>query len=191
MTPVAIRYAWKGDPDCNLINQEGLPASPFRVEDWPEDWPEDYPQVLVDESFDYTGDIPLENIDGWSNTDGQNNEALIDNGIVSFADNVSANFSYLFGQGNSCSVSSGSGADHVFSEMWFSIRVKIPGIATGRYLRFGWGSSASTVKFSQYASVQVGVATGETNLAGFRAFSQGGYYRCGEPEACIRRRRVY
>ena len=28
--PVAVRYAWADDPACNLINQAGLPASPFR-----------------------------------------------------------------------------------------------------------------------------------------------------------------
>jgi sialate O-acetylesterase len=31
--PVAVRYAWAGDPVCNLINQEGLPASPFRSDE--------------------------------------------------------------------------------------------------------------------------------------------------------------
>ena len=33
--PVAVRYAWANDPDCNLINVEGLPASPFRTDEWP------------------------------------------------------------------------------------------------------------------------------------------------------------
>lgn len=28
--PVALRYAWADDPVCNLVNGEGLPASPFR-----------------------------------------------------------------------------------------------------------------------------------------------------------------
>jgi sialate O-acetylesterase len=28
--PVSVRYAWADDPVCNLINQSGLPASPFR-----------------------------------------------------------------------------------------------------------------------------------------------------------------
>jgi len=32
--PVAIRYAWAGDPGCNLFNGAGLPASPFRTDDW-------------------------------------------------------------------------------------------------------------------------------------------------------------
>ena len=32
--PVAIRYAWKDNPDCNLYNGAGLPASPFRTDDW-------------------------------------------------------------------------------------------------------------------------------------------------------------
>ena len=28
--PAAVRYAWADDPVCNLVNQVGLPASPFR-----------------------------------------------------------------------------------------------------------------------------------------------------------------
>ena len=34
-TPVAARYAWQDNPDCNLYNGAGLPASPFRTDDWP------------------------------------------------------------------------------------------------------------------------------------------------------------
>lgn len=33
--PVAVRYAWGDSPQCNLFNQDGLPASPFRTDDWP------------------------------------------------------------------------------------------------------------------------------------------------------------
>ena len=33
--PVAVRYAWSANPDANLINGAGLPASPFRTDDWP------------------------------------------------------------------------------------------------------------------------------------------------------------
>jgi len=33
--PIAVRYAWADNPDCNLINAEGLPAGPFRTDDWP------------------------------------------------------------------------------------------------------------------------------------------------------------
>ena len=33
--PVAVRYAWADNPVCNLYNKEGLPASPFRTDDWP------------------------------------------------------------------------------------------------------------------------------------------------------------
>ena len=32
--PVAVRYGWQDDPDCNLYNGAGLPASPFRTDDW-------------------------------------------------------------------------------------------------------------------------------------------------------------
>jgi sialate O-acetylesterase len=34
--PVAVRYAWAINPlGCNLYNKGGLPASPFRTDDWP------------------------------------------------------------------------------------------------------------------------------------------------------------
>ena len=34
--PVAVRYAWAANPACNLANSAGLPASPFRTDDWEE-----------------------------------------------------------------------------------------------------------------------------------------------------------
>jgi len=34
-SPVAVRYAWAGSPEGNLYNKNGLPASPFRTDDWP------------------------------------------------------------------------------------------------------------------------------------------------------------
>jgi sialate O-acetylesterase len=33
-SPVAVRYAWADNPACNLYNKEGLPASPFRTDDF-------------------------------------------------------------------------------------------------------------------------------------------------------------
>ena len=33
--PVAVRYAWADNPVTNLYNKEGLPAVPFRTDDWP------------------------------------------------------------------------------------------------------------------------------------------------------------
>jgi sialate O-acetylesterase len=33
--PVAVRYAWADNPVCNLYNSVGLPATPFRTDDWP------------------------------------------------------------------------------------------------------------------------------------------------------------
>jgi sialate O-acetylesterase len=33
--PVAVRYGWADNPECNLYNKEGLPALPFRTDDWP------------------------------------------------------------------------------------------------------------------------------------------------------------
>jgi sialate O-acetylesterase len=32
--PTAVRYAWADNPVCNLFNVEGLPALPFRTDDW-------------------------------------------------------------------------------------------------------------------------------------------------------------
>jgi sialate O-acetylesterase len=32
--PAAVRYAWADNPVCNLINKEGLPAVPFRTDEW-------------------------------------------------------------------------------------------------------------------------------------------------------------
>lgn len=32
--PVAVRYAWANNPPCNLYNSAGLPAVPFRTDDW-------------------------------------------------------------------------------------------------------------------------------------------------------------
>jgi sialate O-acetylesterase len=32
--PIAVRYGWANNPDCNLFNGAGLPASPFRTDDW-------------------------------------------------------------------------------------------------------------------------------------------------------------
>ena len=35
MKPIAVRYAWADAPDdANLYNTDGLPASPFRTDDW-------------------------------------------------------------------------------------------------------------------------------------------------------------
>lgn len=32
--PVGVRYAWANNPVCNLCNGAGLPAGPFRTDDW-------------------------------------------------------------------------------------------------------------------------------------------------------------
>jgi sialate O-acetylesterase len=32
--PVSVRYAWGANPKCNLINSSGIPASPFRTDNW-------------------------------------------------------------------------------------------------------------------------------------------------------------
>jgi len=35
--PVAVRYAWQANPEATLFNSAGLPAAPFRTDDWPLD----------------------------------------------------------------------------------------------------------------------------------------------------------
>jgi sialate O-acetylesterase len=32
--PLAVRYSWENNPDGNLTNSDGLPASPFRTDNW-------------------------------------------------------------------------------------------------------------------------------------------------------------
>ena len=34
-SPAAVRYGWDENPEVNLYNREGLPAAPFRTDDWP------------------------------------------------------------------------------------------------------------------------------------------------------------
>jgi len=34
--PRFVHYGWSGNPDCTLYNKAGLPASPFRTDDWGE-----------------------------------------------------------------------------------------------------------------------------------------------------------
>ncbi|MEM9281684.1 MAG: sialate O-acetylesterase [Verrucomicrobiota bacterium] len=34
--PIAVRYAWADNPVANLMSREGLPAIPFRSDDWPQ-----------------------------------------------------------------------------------------------------------------------------------------------------------
>lgn len=33
--PVAVRYGWTDNPVCNVFNNDGLPLTPFRTDDWP------------------------------------------------------------------------------------------------------------------------------------------------------------
>jgi sialate O-acetylesterase len=33
--PAAVRYGWADFPVVNLFNKVGLPATPFRTDDWP------------------------------------------------------------------------------------------------------------------------------------------------------------
>jgi sialate O-acetylesterase len=33
--PEAARYAWQANPAAMLFNASGLPAVPFRTDDWP------------------------------------------------------------------------------------------------------------------------------------------------------------
>ena len=37
--PIAVRYAWANNPEVNLVNSAGLPAVPFRTDEWPQKEP--------------------------------------------------------------------------------------------------------------------------------------------------------
>lgn len=32
--PLAARYGWADNPDCNLYGENGLPVAPFRTDCW-------------------------------------------------------------------------------------------------------------------------------------------------------------
>ena len=34
VVPIAVRYAWANNPECNLYSRDGLPATPFRTDDF-------------------------------------------------------------------------------------------------------------------------------------------------------------
>ncbi len=69
--PVAVRYAWEAAAEPNLFNREGLPASPFRTDDWTGV----LPPVTNDEAMeayrtDESGFVALSNgrdLTGWVN----------------------------------------------------------------------------------------------------------------------------
>jgi sialate O-acetylesterase len=37
MKPVAVRYGWADNPELTLFDSAGLPAFPFRTDNWPVD----------------------------------------------------------------------------------------------------------------------------------------------------------
>lgn len=45
-SPLAVRYAWSGAPEVNLVDQFGMPALPFRSDKWPLPTQEMAPQKL-------------------------------------------------------------------------------------------------------------------------------------------------
>ncbi len=50
--PVAVRYSWASNPDGNLYNGPGLPASPFRTDDFPHGLGPERPLAIIDLSND-------------------------------------------------------------------------------------------------------------------------------------------
>jgi len=54
--PVAVRYAWASNPECNLYGGALLPASPFRTDDWPVLTTSDYqPSAVIHNGATYVG----------------------------------------------------------------------------------------------------------------------------------------
>lgn len=55
--PVAARYGWLDDPHGNLYNRQGLPAAPFRTDNWPEPEPTYEPAPVADAAGERLPDI--------------------------------------------------------------------------------------------------------------------------------------
>ncbi len=74
--PVAVRYAWEAAPEARLFNREGLPAPPFRTDDWHPT--SQLPPVTNDDEMASVrsaepGFVPIFNgrdLDGWHNVNG-------------------------------------------------------------------------------------------------------------------------
>jgi hypothetical protein len=60
-SPIAVRYAWANNPQANLINADGLPASPFRSDEWRDAVMKDDP-VFGKDGWKTTVDANLPNV---------------------------------------------------------------------------------------------------------------------------------
>lgn len=63
--PAAVRYAWADVPDWSLLNGDGMPASPFRTDDWPIVAPRSVPdRELNPAALVHVLDTPAITVDG-------------------------------------------------------------------------------------------------------------------------------
>jgi hypothetical protein len=84
--PVAVRYGWDAAPEASLFNREGLPASPFRTDDW--SGPLE-PATNDDEMAAFRTDdaafVDLFNgrdLDGWVNVNGGESTWRVVDGVI-------------------------------------------------------------------------------------------------------------
>ncbi len=71
---MAVRYGWEAAPEARLFNREGLPASPFRSDDWSGPLPPvENNEEMQGYRTDEPGFVPLSNgrnLEGWVNVNG-------------------------------------------------------------------------------------------------------------------------
>jgi sialate O-acetylesterase len=84
--PVAVRYAWEAAAEPNLFNGTGLPASPFRTDDWPIDLgPADNDADMAALRGTEAGFAPLFNgrdLSGWVNVNGAPSTWTVEQGMI-------------------------------------------------------------------------------------------------------------
>ncbi|MHC5003956.1 MAG: family 16 glycoside hydrolase, partial [Planctomycetota bacterium] len=84
--PVAVRYGWEPASEPNLFNAAGLPASPFRTDDWSGPLP---PVDNTDEMESFRDDdpafVPLfdgRTLDGWANVNCAESTWRVEDGMI-------------------------------------------------------------------------------------------------------------
>lgn len=82
--PVAVRYGWEASAEPNLENAAGLPAAPFRTDDW-----EDATPPREERATSYLSDEPGfvelfngRNLDGWVNVNCDDSTWRVRDGVI-------------------------------------------------------------------------------------------------------------
>ncbi|MEM9017555.1 MAG: sialate O-acetylesterase [Verrucomicrobiota bacterium] len=96
-SPIAVRYAWANFPRCNLFNEEGFPAVPFRTDEFPRLGTGTVSGIGVGKS--HVGNEPIQNGKWGGLTDGDlgddNESAWATNGSMGFPKHVTVDLEGL------------------------------------------------------------------------------------------------